>query len=556
MPDDAGGSSAPSSVSAPAVNLTNSLEDFQLDEQRLVLDTVAQIRKCGLEAVLPLPQVVVCGNQSSGKSSVLEGLTEHYPAENRSAAEKATINAFSATIADFAELPGVISKAATAQGINPSTNDSSAAASTRAFAKDVLSFEIEGPTRPQLTVVDVPGLIQNTTKGVTEQDKGMVAEITDFYIKQRRTICRAAIQATDDYANQPILTKVREVDPEGNRTLGIITKPDRLDPNSGTESAFLALARNEDVFFKLGWHVVQNRKFEESNYSIMERNLTEDRFFRDSNREVLPPDCGGIEALRTRLSSLLFDHIKQELPALRQDLDAALMETNGRLDKMGSQRATTQECRNYLTKLSLECLEITKAALDGHYEGEYLQNQTDTSFDVGSPASVRRLRAAIQFINRGYAERMRTRGPKYFIPSRPRTDVASKPAKLHDLPASMSHQEALDWVSRVLVRSRGKEPIWNYNPLIIGELFCEQSTKWKALTEDHVDQVADMCKMFTKTLLENTCPKDVLTRLSELKIKEALESRKAKATAELLRILEDKQDFPAVYNQEYQAPTS
>ncbi len=82
MPDDAGGSSAPSSVSAPAVNLTNSLEDFQLDEQRLVLDTVAQIRKCGLEAVLPLPQVVVCGNQSSGKSSVLEGLTEvPFPSE-------------------------------------------------------------------------------------------------------------------------------------------------------------------------------------------------------------------------------------------------------------------------------------------------------------------------------------------------------------------------------------------------------------------------------------------------------------------------------------------
>jgi hypothetical protein len=57
--------------------------------------------------------------------------------------------------------------------------------------------------------------------------------------------------------------------------------------------------------------------------------------------------------------------------------------------------------------------------------------------------------------------------------------------------------------------------------------------------------------MFTQTLLEETCPKDVRTRLSELKIKEALESCKAKATAELLRILEDKQDFLAVYNHYY-----
>ena len=41
-----------------------------------MLDTVAQIRKSGLEGVLSLPQLVVCGNQSIGKSSVLEALTE------------------------------------------------------------------------------------------------------------------------------------------------------------------------------------------------------------------------------------------------------------------------------------------------------------------------------------------------------------------------------------------------------------------------------------------------------------------------------------------------
>jgi hypothetical protein len=78
-----------------------------------------------------------------------------------------------------------------------------------------------------------------------------VAEITDHYIKSPRTICLAVVAATNDAANQPILRKVRIVDPKGDRTLGIITKPDRLPPRSGSESKFLELARNEDVFFKL-----------------------------------------------------------------------------------------------------------------------------------------------------------------------------------------------------------------------------------------------------------------------------------------------------------------
>lgn len=59
-----------------ALSMNPSLENFQSDEQRRVLDTVSKVRKCGLDTVLSLPQIVVCGDQSSGKSSVLEALTE------------------------------------------------------------------------------------------------------------------------------------------------------------------------------------------------------------------------------------------------------------------------------------------------------------------------------------------------------------------------------------------------------------------------------------------------------------------------------------------------
>lgn len=199
------------------------------------------------------------------------------PDENRSATEQTTIREFRETITDFVELPRIITQATSLIGIGENIN---------AFTKDVLSIEIEGPSRPQLTLVDIPGLIQTETKGVTRADVALVEEITDHYIMQPRTICLAVIAATNDYANQKILTKVHKRDPEGDRILGIITKPDRLPPGSGSEKAYLELARNEDIFFKLGWHVLKNRTFEQGDCSLVERNISEATYLMKSTFRV------------------------------------------------------------------------------------------------------------------------------------------------------------------------------------------------------------------------------------------------------------------------------
>jgi hypothetical protein len=58
------------------VHITGSLKELQTVEQRQILDTVAQVRKCRLDSILSLLQLVVCGDQSAGKSSVLKALTE------------------------------------------------------------------------------------------------------------------------------------------------------------------------------------------------------------------------------------------------------------------------------------------------------------------------------------------------------------------------------------------------------------------------------------------------------------------------------------------------
>lgn len=578
------------------MDITSSLEDFQTDEQRRVLDTIAQVRKCGLESILSLPQLVVCGDQSAGKSSVLEALTEipfprsdnlctRFATEiilrranansltiklisdpNRPSDEQANIKAFEKSITNFDELPSIMDAAMAVMDIG---DKSTSGSKPRAFARDVLSIEIEGPSRPQLTLVDIPGLIQTDTKGVTKADVDLVAEITDQYIKQPRTICLAVVSGANDYANQKILTKVREVDPEGDRTLGIITKPDRLDSGSNSETAFIELAQNQDIHFRLGWHVLKNRKFDERNFSLVERNASEETYLRTSNFKCLPADCVGIEALRNRLSKLLFEHVRQELPKLRSDLEAALASAAKQLDVMGDSRSTAAECKTYLTQLSLAYWESCKAAVDGHYEGGYFNSDPDPdlTFSLDLPSTIRRMRAVIQHMNAEFSDLIRVNGHKYRIDmsSNPgASDTSHVPPRLKTqerhrkatpsgptLPIKMDKEEALHWARLVLVRTRGRELVGNFNPLLIGELFWEQCSKWHGLAVAYLNRVHDICSRFLDILLKDKCPKDIIARLHASLVQDALRSRYDNALQELERIIEDTRSYPINYNHYY-----
>ena len=588
------------------MEVTSSLADLQSDEQRQVLDTVAQVRKCGLESILSLPQLVVCGDQSAGKSSVLEALTEIpfprndnlctrfateiilrranidsltvrlIPDPNRPFDEQERIKNFEESIIKFDQLPNLMNNAMAVMDIGDRSKPGS---TPRAFAKDVLSIEIEGPSRPQLTLVDIPGLIQTDTKGVTKADVDLVGEITDQYIKQPRTICLAVVSAANDYANQKILTKVRDWDHNGDRTLGIITKPDRLDHGSGTESAFIGLAQNQDINFKLGWHVLKNRKFSEKDYSLMERNAAEETYFRTSNFNCLPTDCVGIDALRVRLSKLLFEHIRQELPKLRSDLEKALTDGKTKLDSMGARRSTLGDCKTYLTQLSQNCHEVCKAAIDGHYEGEYFTNH-ESGFQLSSEATIRRLRAVIQQMNMSFSEIVRVNGHKYQIQNSSETEdeegsstsangngddsstaqkqlMASSSTRWLNLdlnavlPKRLNSRKALEWVRLHLVKNRGMELIGNFNPLLVAHLFWEQCEQWQPLADEYLDQVNDVCTRFLDIVLKDKCPEDVVSRLQASLVQDKLKDRFNKASQELKRLIEDIQSYPMNYNHYY-----
>jgi hypothetical protein len=71
-----------------------------------------------------------------------------------------------------------------------------------AFSEDILRVEISGPKQPQLTIVDLPGLIHSHNRLQTEHDVQLVTDLVEKYMKNPRSIVLAVVSAKNDFPNQ------------------------------------------------------------------------------------------------------------------------------------------------------------------------------------------------------------------------------------------------------------------------------------------------------------------------------------------------------------------
>merc|ERR1711977_6001 len=135
-------------------------------------------------------------------------------------------------------------------------------------------------------------------------------------MKRPRSIILAVVSAKSDFALQEVTELARNLDPEGMHTLGLITKPDTLDPGSDSESSYVRLAQNKDVVFRLGWHVLRNRSYETRNTTSIARDEIEETFFASGAWASIESSFLGAKTLKIRLSNVLKDQILLQLPSL------------------------------------------------------------------------------------------------------------------------------------------------------------------------------------------------------------------------------------------------
>src|SRR5579871_116092 len=221
-------------------------ETIARDEQMMMLTKkMIQIRSLlqtvGQSESLTLPSIVVIGSQSSGKSSVLEAIVGHEflpkgtNMVTRRPIELTLVNTPDSQ-AEYGEFPALgLGKITDFTHIQRTLTELNLAVpDSECVSDDPIQLRICSPNVPDLSLIDLPGYIQVTSSDQPPELKQKIIELCEKYIQPPNVIL--AISAADvDLANSTSLRASRKVDPRGERTIGVITKMDLVEPQRGVE---------------------------------------------------------------------------------------------------------------------------------------------------------------------------------------------------------------------------------------------------------------------------------------------------------------------------------
>ncbi|OAL40381.1 hypothetical protein AYO20_00117 [Fonsecaea nubica] len=552
------GTSVPDPVQTPTANgyvdvsnpFTDRVKSLQSQEERRLFDLVDKLKDLDVNRELQLPQLVVCGSQSSGKSSVLEAISglsfprgeftctkfvtelrfrpgnvesiniEIVPDTGRNPDDQARLQNARFKSRRLAELGQIIKEA-----------EKWLLGGRGGFARDVLKVEVVRPHQQPLTLIDTPGLIASHNEGREYID--LVRRIVDDWIKQPRTLILAVVEANLDPQKQSVLTIAKEVDPTGERTFGIITKPDLVESPSGLEDFWVKKAQNgaesmAEFNFAKGWHVLRNRGVRETGNetSTAERDEAERMFFMSPERRwsQVDPAYWGIESLLGRLRSIYYDHTRRQLPIIQDDILHRLQKAMRDVDGINEKLADADEIWTRF------CEERTGLAVQakGCVDGTYLDGAADWN-----EAPDYYLRSRIEEDHDEFAREVELNG--------------------HGLRQSKSARSLTEdrdgfrtYVQQMLESTRGRELKDSYDPNRLNLLFRKHSEPWYGIARMHLDHAHRRCVAFVEHIVENVLRKELPalpTRVSQAMkdhLYQALEKQKKKAEDELRAIEQDR----------------
>ncbi|CAL1705006.1 unnamed protein product [Somion occarium] len=353
---------------------------------RKLIKLITELRAIGAEAHFDLPRIAVIGNQSAGKSSLVEaisgitvpratGTCTRCPMEcrltystnpwqcqvllRREGATKGNEEMFGPLLTDPSDLEDMIRRAQVAI-LNPSTASASFVTGIlptereHQFSSDVVCIDLAGPDVTDLAFIDLPGIISHVAPG---EERASITAVRDMVQKhiQGDTLILLTITMRDDLNNQGAADLAHSEDVTGKRTIGrysllphhffsiceffvgVLTKPDLIQP--GEESGWVGVLEGTAHPLKHGYFITKqpSPKELEEQVTFREARDREKHFFQSQYPwEGLPGlrHRMGTPNLTKELSKLLASVINHALPDLRLKSKQRLQEIKEMLEAL------------------------------------------------------------------------------------------------------------------------------------------------------------------------------------------------------------------------------
>jgi len=351
-----------------------------------------ELRVLKLDAELKMPQICVMGDQSSGKSSVLEalsgipfprgaGLVTRCPIRMvmRRTRENETWTATVSTTVN----PEQTHKAKDVPHLSSLMNKymKQLCSDDVNFSTESVVVELISPDACDLTVVDLPGIIRTVTTGQDVQAIEQVNRLIKSCLMDERTIILAVIPANQDIATVDILERAQGVDPSGERTIGVLTKTDLI--GQGAEDEIIEVVNNRRKPLTLGYTMVKNRSQKDIREGISSAKSRENESNFFSNHPVFR-NCDeslcGVQSLSKKLTEVLVARIKAGLVPMRKTVERRLNEVRAELRAMPksfSPPTNEADRRKLLVAITQQYLRYLSDCIRGEYWDRVLVRQPE-----------------------------------------------------------------------------------------------------------------------------------------------------------------------------------
>lgn len=245
------------------------------------------------------------------------------------------------------------------------------------ISHELINLEVTSPEVPDLTLIDLPGITRVAVEN-QPQDIGLqIKALIKTYIQRQETINLVVVPCNVDIATTEALSMAQEVDPDGDRTIGILTKPDLVD--KGTEKGVLKVMQNLTYHLKKGYMIVKCRGQQDitNKLSLAEATRKEVMFFQTHPyfRVLLDEGKATVPLLAERLTTELIWHINKSLPLLENQIKEKHQRATEELQQYGDDIPSNEGDKMFFL---IEKIKLFNEDIEKLIEGEEIVIETES----------------------------------------------------------------------------------------------------------------------------------------------------------------------------------